>query len=263
MRNLVHVVPFYGNPKPGAHVVSGVNYRSNDLRVIDRQLQLIQDYQYDGIIALWYGDVDPFINDACEKMCFLCEKHSMLFGLCVDPWAMGTAKATMTQVQKNDRWSTLLSLVKPFLASSAYLPERYIIDFATGADIPTVQKANPNNIILRTYNEVAWPKVSAGLDSKVNLIQQNATAIIPAVMHSFADYDPANPANSIWGGAARRIDAQDGAFELDVIKSIMATKGVAKYVQRVTWNDYHERTAIERQAIVQAAQLGQDVSVLL
>lgn len=261
MKQLAHVVPFYGNPKPGTKPVASVNYSSNDLRVIDTQLELMQRAMYDGVIVLTYADVDSFMEDACEKMLFLCEKRQMLFALCIDPWAMKDKGSTIDQ--KNARWSIVLGWAQKYLKSPAYLPEQYIIDFATGADIQTVIKHNPGAQILQTYKEVAWPKVAAGLDSKANLIQQNATAIIPGVIHSFADYDPSNPANSIWGGAARRIDARDGAFELDLVKSITATKGVAKYVQRITWNDYKERTAIERNAVSDALRLGYDVSALL
>src|SRR5690349_13768259 len=115
MKQLAHIVPFYGNPKSGAKAASGVNYKSNDLRVIDTQLELMQRLQYDGVIVLWYGDVDPFINEVCEKFLFLCEKRQMLFGLCVDPWAMGTNKATMSVDQKNTKWTALLGLAQKFL----------------------------------------------------------------------------------------------------------------------------------------------------
>jgi len=259
MKNLAHVVTFFG--KPGGKTASGVNYNSNDLRVIDTQLELIQRSMHDGVIVLWYGDVDPYINEACENFLFLCEKRQMLFALCVDPWAMGANKATMTVDQKNTKWTVLLGLAKPFFSSPAYIPEKYIIDFATGADIPTVIKQNPGFQILRTYVEVAWPKVSAGLDSKANLIQQNSTAIIPGVMHSFSDYDPKTPANSIWGGPARRIDGQDGLFELDVMKAPVGPQ--ATYRQRITFNDYFERTHVERDLINDALRLGLDVTPLL
>jgi hypothetical protein len=185
----------------------------------------------------------------------------MLFALCVDPWAMGTSKAAITQDQKNTKWTALLGLAAKYFKSPAYLPEKYIIDFATGADIPTVIRQNPGFQILQTYKEVAWPKVSANLDSKANLIQQNATAVIPGIMHSFSDYDPKTPANSIWGATpARKIDGQDGQLELDVVKSLPPT---AQYAQDITWNDYFERTHRERTIATAMLLQGLDVTALL
>jgi len=267
MKILAHITPFYGNPKPGTKPTPGVNYKSNDLRVIRTQLELIQRAQYDGVIVLWYVDVDPFINDACEKICFLCEEKQMLFGLCVDPWAMGKDKTAMTIEQKNEKWTVLLGLAQNFMNSRAYLPEKYIIDFATGADIPAVVKQNMEGPytynILRTYYEVAWPQVKPGLDSKAKLLEMNKTAIIPCVMHSFDDHDPANPTQSIWGGPARRIDSQDGMLELDLVKGIRALPKEPQYVQRISYNDYRERHFVERQMIADALRLGYDVSALL
>lgn len=260
MKLLAHIVTFHG--KPGGKVAPGVNYKSNDLRVIATQLELMQRLGYDGVIALSYADVDPFMDDACQKILFMCEQKQMLFGLCMDPWSMGKAKATMTVEQKNARWAQVLAWAASYLDSPAYLPEQYVIDFATGADLPTVRTQNPGYNVLGVYHEVAWPKVSVGLDSKANMIQQNATAIIPGIMHSFDDHDPANPAVGIWDASKppKRIDGQDGILEVEVTKALAGRDG---YVQDITWNDNFERTHRERRAICWALQQGIDVSALL
>src|SRR5690348_17132326 len=107
MKQLAHVVTFYG--KPGGKAPSGVSYKSNDIRICDAQVKLMQDEGYDGLIALWYGQNGDTIDQACQNLCYVAEKYKMGFALCLDPWAMGAGKATMTVTQKNVIWQALLA----------------------------------------------------------------------------------------------------------------------------------------------------------
>ncbi len=248
---MAHVVTWHG--RPGRVTLRPTGYHSNNQFVIDKQLDLMVSEGYAGVIALTYGSADPYMNDACEKLVFQCWQKKMLFMLCVDPWAVGdkTKIAALSpvdaQTARNAGWQAAMSYLAPFFSCPSYVPEKYVLDFATGQNL-----ANP--LVLKAYLDFAWPKYTS--TPAKDLTDQNAKATIPAIFRKFNDSGfpgpPVDYNRSVWGDKPARImDSAGGNLFFDILDGLAAKNPGAKYVQDVTWNDRNEDTSVEEMYAMQ------------
>lgn len=248
---LGHTVNWHG--KPGA-TNKPVGYDSSNQFALNTLLDLMQQDGYAGVVALTYGSTSGFINDVCEKMLYQCWVRKMSFMLSFDPWAVGdkskiAAMAPADQVKaRTAGFIAALDFCKPFFINPAYVSEKYVIDFATGAAVSADDAKQRGVTILPTYSQCAWPKPQVA-DPAGDLIQQNAKALIPAMFRRFNDsglpkLDASGAvvsrdySQSVWGGPARVVEDDGGGVLWRILRAMPATK----YVQYVTIDDRDEGT---------------------
>lgn len=274
---LAHVMGWFGEGNPTkVHRVS--RYLSNDPAVVAAQLDAMQAVGIDGIIVTWQGPTaNPFLHDATIKLWEGCMWRQMLFGLCLDPWIAegqpNPTQAAITALQSVD--------CQRMLASPAYLPEKYVIEFdlanSAGVNIPAVQAAVPTIPLLTWHIGYSWPNAPADshspTDSLATLKANNAlpsmkmagvnimfndggtplpTGVLASVFKGLRNY-----AQSVWGpgsGATRVIDHQAGNWFYD---QLAVTPATIPYICVVTWNDSDEGSGFEHViAVLTGARIG-------
>jgi hypothetical protein len=123
-----------------------------------------------------------------------------------------------------------------------------------GIDIAAIAKANPDLTILTqsrmaggagTYGWVNGFAPSTPQAYMQNYLAQNHPIQIPCIFDGFDDHDPANPANSRWGGPARKIPYGQWQMCIDEINKAAAAGKKFEGVQLVTVGDHDERTEME------------------
>lgn len=245
---LAHALYWYGQPGDTSTMH---RYVSTDPNVIADQISAMQNLGIGGILALTFGPtVNPFIHQTVMEACRQCGERGMLFGLVLDPWV---AKASTDKTA-----AVIASLQHPdmqtMLSSRGYLPERYVLDFGTGADSVRVMNAVPGMSMLNLGTGFSWPSFSSS-SALATLARQNAlpTMKIPGVCPRFNDGYPGDRNKSVWGGNVRVLESQAGNFFWDQVALAPKT---SKYVQLITWNDYFEDTAIEPSASMLWGRIG-------
>ena len=248
---LAHVMGWFGEP---GHT-HRVHYTSNDSYVIERQLSCMQAVGIDGVIVTWQGaTVNPYLHATAVEMCFQCHSRGMLFALLLDPWIVkGRKDQSVTPEQEivnrlND------ASTQQMLASSAYLPEKYILDFSTGADMAKVGASLPSLKFLSKHTGFSWPEITNTL-SVLAKDNANPTMKIPGVCVGFNDGGfvksdgTRDYAHSVWDVTlpTRVIDSEAGKTFYD--QAALIPPG-SPYAAIVTWNDHDEQTAIEQFASV-------------
>lgn len=276
---LAHIMPWFGDGN--IHRVN--SYLSNDPAVIDRQITVLQGTKINneiirGVIMTWQGPFAAFQHSTVTGWRTQCEARRMLFALLMDPWIAkinSTGDLTTTTIQAlNDSTSQAM------LNSPAYLPEHYVLDFNTGANLATLAATFPNLTFLQQGVGFSWPSINMSIPNSVsrnaasvsNLNSQNANAgmKIPGFLGlRFDDSGLPTPSgvslsawtgardynSSVWGGGNRVLDDQAGKLFLDQwgVTQNPSTPSSVPYAAVVTWNDYDEGTAIEPYA---AAAMG-------
>lgn len=244
-------------------------YVSNNPTVIENQLNCMQatvvnGMRIEGVIMTWQGPLAGFQHSTTTQMAAQCAERGMLFALLLDPWCakLGTGNATqnVTTALQNATTQTMLN-------STAYLPEKYVLDFNTGANLATLATEFPTLKFLAQGAGFSWVSIDMAIPgsdarnaaSVANLKNQNANAAmkIPGFGLGFNDAGMPTPSGvnlakwtgtvdltqSVWGGAPSRVlDTQGGNFFFD---QWAVTPQTSEYGAIITWNDYDERTAIE------------------
>lgn len=261
-RLLAHVMPWFSRT-PGQNYHPVTPYDSGNPLTIGRQLTAMQAGGVDGVIVTYQGPgAIPPGPAATVEMSRQCAEREMLFGLLMDPWA---AKIGGPNKEKN--MSVVLNHpdVTAMLASPAYLPEGYLLDFATGVDWKKVLVpafGGKPRVVLGLNTGYAWSHDQGDVDPIVSLkdTYSRQKIVIGALVMSFFDGGALAP-----GGAAK--DSATGA-SVDFNKRNWGTGELARmtpdragnyfwdqvdsqplaslpYMALETWNDYNERTAWE------------------
>lgn len=268
MKLLAHVMPWFGD----GNIHRMNSYLSNDPYVIARQLDVMQKTKIngssiDGVILTWQGPLAPFQHSTAEQMVVQCGERGLLFALLMDPWIAKIGTGTPTQLVTNALNDPTTQAI---INAPAYLPEKYVLDFTTGADLATLGTMFPTLKFLAQKQGFSWPDWNSALPNSgqqnawciSDLQSQNASAAmkIPAVFRGFNDAGQPTPvgvalsawtgtrnySESVWGGnPARVLDTQGGSLFFDSWDAIPKSAGYAAFV---TWNDYDEGTEIESAA---------------
>jgi hypothetical protein len=240
---LAHVMGWFGEP---GHAHRMTRYASNDPYVVERQLSAMKAVGIDGVILTWQGLTNAFLHQSAVEMCYQAAHCGMLFGLLLDPWICKSAA--------NKEQAILDSLNSPstqrMLSSSAYLPERYVLDFDTGADFTKIAAARPDLVFLKRHVGYSWPEITNTLATLKN-DNANPAMKIPGICMGFNDGGfvkadgTRDYGKSVWDSSVptRVIDAQAGNTYFD---QLAVTPVSAPYIAIVTWNDHDEQTGIEQ-----------------
>lgn len=259
------------------------SYVSNDPAVIDRQITVLQGTKIQneiirGVIMTWQGPFASFQHSTVTQWCTQCEARRMLFVLLMDPWIAkinSTGDPTTTTINALNDPSSQAMFNNP-----AYIPEKYVLDFNTGANLATLASHFPSLHFLQQGVGFSWPSINMSIPnpvsrnassvSNLNSQNQNAGMKIPGFLGlRFDDSGYPTPAgvslanwtgtrdynSSVWGGGNRVLEDQGGKLPLDQwgVTQNPSIPSSVPYAAIVTWNDHDEGTAIEGYA---AAALG-------
>jgi hypothetical protein len=226
---LFHWVGWAGkNGEPADQTTEG--YISTDPNVIAAQLDCMRAFGGDGagVIALTYGyKASPFMHEASWRMGIACNAVGMPFALCYDPWTTKNAadkSQAMIDALKNPETQELLNM-------QCYLPGKPVLDFNTGA--------NKDKVLAAVPGIQYWLK---DVDYDWNLIppKPNKTKL-PSGYIMFDDGTGADRNKSCWNQSQPVRLVPSKAGQMFWSRDMSA----GDYIQIVTWNDYHEQTAVE------------------
>lgn len=257
-----HVMPWHGEP---THI-HRCAYYSNNPATVSQQLDLMELVGIDTVLLTWQGARVPFGQSTFLELSKQCAARGMLFGLVLDP---GVGKYFLKPGESKEQ-AIISSLTDPavqnVLNGPAYLPEKYILDFSTGADFSQVAPSVPGFSFLSWHVGFSWPNTMMGSTQLTNAqslaqVQKDnakSTMMVPGLMPNFNDGGyPLPPGvkpaaftgtrdftHSVWSQStpARALDNVSGSFFFD---QLAITPKKAPYVALITWNDYEEGTAIE------------------
>lgn len=255
----VHLMGWFGSP---GHYYPMTAYQSNNPLTIGKQLSLYHKAGVGGVCLTWQGvTVNPFLHQVAIEMSQQCAEREMLFALCLDPWICKTPVAGKTKEQVvaaslND------PTVQTILNSPSYIPEKYILDFGTGANLVTLGSMFPKLNFLAQNTGFAWPPIQDPIPS-IGHMNNLVTMRCPAFFSRFFDGGvpstaPALQAATRGGGAGKDYNASQwstpGSNDSRCIESQAGNVAIlsaatipitSKYAFYVTGNDYSERTEIE------------------
>lgn len=264
-RVATHHVAYLGD----GHVHRAVPYVATDPKVIAKKLALMQSAGIDMVIATWQGPYAPSCHLDATLMAGQCGQMGMQFALLLDPWCAklnnkgGTDSNFTTNVTNalNDKGT------QGMLNGSSYVPEKYILDFNTGADLVALGKTFPSYKFLKMNQGFSWITIPSITDSPArnaaavaNLKSQHAnTAMkVASVCYSFDDSGMPLPAGvqsqaafdaaggkrdltqSVWGGPARILESFGGQFGEQQLATIPVAVPI---IAALTWDDYDEQSS--------------------
>jgi hypothetical protein len=273
MKLLAHVMPWMGDGNFPHRMNS---YSSNDPQVISNQLDILQTVrcfgvQCQGAILTWQGPYSGFSHSTTMEWSQQSVERGMLFALLMDP-AVASAGPTPPVVTGNAATDHVIQALRhadaqAMLNASSYVPEKFVLDFSTGADLTQLPPHLPSLSFLGHGSGFGWPNIDMSItDSEQRNTQSvsdlgsqhaNPAMRIPAVMLGFRDAGQPTPPGvsagawtgtrdyntSVWGGQpARVLDTQGGKLFFDYWATV---PGSAPYLGLVTWNDYDEGTDCE------------------
>jgi hypothetical protein len=268
MKLLMHVMPWFGDG--GIHRMD--SYLSNDPNVVKNQINVmmtarIYGLQVQGVIMTWQGPGATFQHSAVQQWNTQCQQRGLLFALLMDPWI-----AKINSPTGNPDLQTVINALndptsQAMFNSSAYVPEKFVLDFNIGVDMTALQAQFPTLNFLAQGTGFAWPSINMTIANSeqrnqacvTNLQTQhnNAAMKIPAVCLRFMDAGQPTPvgvnlsawtgtrdyATSVWGGQPSRVlDMQAGKLFFDSFNTV---PGACPYLGFVTWNDFDEGTDVE------------------
>lgn len=254
-----HVMPWYGD----GNVHRNVPYKSNDKYVIAKQLELMQSVGIDTVILTWQGIIPTFQHSTAQEMVVQCGEREMGFMLLLDPWCANLPNTT------NKTTNVINSLKDPttqdILNAPAYVPEKYVLDFSTGADVTALSNNFPNLKFLKENVGFSWPMIPWNADV-YKQCNQLGDMKIPGVCIGFNDAGEPRAdgsrdySRSVWGGPTRVLDTQAGNFFNSQLKTLVNSYEQSSgppvnsypYVAIVTWNDYDEQSSGPLEAYVAA-----------
>jgi len=228
---------------PNGH--RNVGYNSDDQVTVDRHLDMILAFGRGipasrlGVILDWYGPgfKDPYIDKAGLLLKAGCEKRGMKLSLCFDHGIPDVPGAVAYAAQN-------------YFGSPAFLRHSsgklFVTDFNTSADWNTLSAQYGLHCCRWTNAKpggYAWIKCGPGDNPTAidTLCRENQLVEVPGVCAGFDDGDPANMAQSKWGGPRRTAGYENGQAWLRTWKSVPVE---AQIIQVITLSDIDERTGI-------------------
>lgn len=250
------------------HVHRGVPYNNVDPKVIKQKLELMQSIGVDTVITTWQGPWAVNCHEDAMLTCEFCEEFGMTFALLLDPGGMQKWQSGLTQTQITANVQAALSDpgAQAMVNSDAYVSEKYVLDFNTGASLVQLEADFPLNFIEQNVG-FSWPMIPWN-QSGYAAMNALATMKIPGICAYFNDAGQPLPvgvstqaawvaagsqrdySKSVWGGPARVLDHQGGQFLFNQLGTIQAS---APYIAVVTWDDYDEQSSGPLEAVVAAA----------
>lgn len=250
----VHHVGYLGD----GHVHRSVPYNALNPDIIFKKASLMQELGVDTVITTWQG---PWAT-ACHKDAMawsaLCKELGMTFALLLDPGGMQkwTAGLTPAQITANVVEALNDPGTQVMLHRNSYVPEMYVLDFNTGADLVSLTSSFPGLHFLPQSTGFSWPMIPWNQAGYVAM-NSNPAMKIPGVCGYFNDAGMPLPkgiqsesewaaqgskrdySQSVWGGPARILEHQSGEFLISQLYSIQKT---SPYIAVVTWDDYDEQS---------------------
>lgn len=246
---------------------------SQDPETILKQIRMAKAIGVDGFIVDYYGnnpDQAAPTWQATRELMTLCEEEKFEFSIMLDSgifkWQADTSATGIVQ-RNNILNSAMTYVVSEFMPSPAYskiggMPVVWEFGLrSNNIDMVAFTKAFPS--VLMMYQDAVAAGANVGsyawvngfpnagiayLQNYLNIHAKDLTPVVPCLFWQFDDHDPKAPANSIWGGPARLIDAQWGDTLtgcVNAVKSALVNVKNIPAVQLCTWNDYDERTYFE------------------
>lgn len=250
-----HIIPWNSAKANTTHFNPNQAYSYDDPNTIGRALTVLEKNGIRGCFFTYQGPFATAQHAVVMEFVRQVQEREMLFALVMDPWSAGG--------DPNNKAQATLDLTKCFantdvqwlLNSPAYIPEKAILDYGTGADYSKVGVKNPIWYRHTHYSwvEVATPKIG---DPPVNPIPDlaksnaNPTMMVPGISLQFSD--GGWPAAAIPGGidrnlsswngktAARYVSDRAGNYLFDQLAITPMNK---PYIGLVTLDDFHEGTA--------------------
>lgn len=260
------------------HVHRAVPYTATDPKVIAAKLGLMQADGVDVVIETWQGPWATSCNQDAITTSQMCAKLGMEFALLLDPGGMQKWQSGLTEAQITA--NVVAALTAPttvaMLNNPAYVTNKYILDFNTGANLVQLAADFPSYKFLAQgagFSWIAIPPTSI-TDSPAknawavaNLAAQHANPAmtiasfcagfndsgmpLPQGVQSQATFDAdggvRDLTQSVWGGPARILESFAGMFSQQQIATINPTTPI---VAILTWDDYDEQSSGPREKVL-------------
>jgi hypothetical protein len=264
------------------HVHRAIPYDATNPAVALQKAQLMQSDGVDLCICTWQGPYAPSCHAAAIAMCNACKQVGLQFALELDPWC---AKLSESGQNTNYTANVTAALQYPstqaMLNASSYVPEKWVLDFTTGADLATLSKTFPTLAFLEQLNGFSWiaiPPVNI-TDSPLknawavsNLKSQHANPAmkiasfcdsfndagqpLPVGVSSQAAFDQAggnrNYQVGVWGNVPCRVlESFAGQFAQQQLATINPACPV---IAILTFSDYDEQSSGPREKVLAEEQ---------
>lgn len=255
-----------------------VPYVATNPKVIAQKLALMQSDGVDIVIETWQGPWAASCNLDAILTCALCADLGMQFCLLLDPWC---AKLN-SKGQSNDYTNNVIAALQypstqAMLNASSYLPEKYVLDFTTGADLAVLGKAFPTLRFLEQNNGFSWiaippasitdsPLKNAWAVSNLKAQHANPAMKIASFCDSFNDSGQPLPVGvptqaafdaaggnrnwdvGVWGNVpARVLESFEGQFAQQQLATINPATPI---VAILTWDDPDEQSSGPREKVL-------------
>jgi hypothetical protein len=268
------------------HVHRAIPYDPTNPAVALQKAKLMKSDGVSLCIGTWQGPWATSCNAAALAMSAACKTVGLQFALLLDPggmqkWLYNTpAEVAAAQVTITANVTTALQTASTvsMLNASSYCPEKWILDFNTGANLTTLAKTFPSYKFLAQGSGFSWIDIPDISDSPArnaaavaNLKSQHANPAmqiasfcksfddsgqpLPVGVQSQTAFDAAggvrNLANSVWGGPARILESFAGQFSLQQLATINPATPV---IAILTLSDYDEQSSGPREKILAEEQ---------
>jgi len=188
------------------------------------------------------------------------------------------ANQSTSQITANVTEALQTASTEEMLNASSYVPEKWILDFNTGADLGALAKTFPKYSFLAQGKGFSWISIPNITDSA----SRNALAVadlkvqhsnsgmkvasfcasfndagmpLPKGIQSQAQFDGSGGkrdySQSVWGGPARILDSFAGQFAQQQLATINPTCPV---IAVLTWSDYDEQSSGPREKVIAEEQ---------
>jgi len=276
-RLAAHEISYNGD----GHVHRAIPYDPTKPTVALQKAKLMQSDGVDLCICTWQGPWSESCNTAAIEMWLACQQLGLQFALLLDPGGMQKwlPNQSTSQITSNVTAALQATSTAAMLTSATYCPEKWILDFNTGASLPTLAKAFPNYKFLAQGSGFSWITIPNISDSPsrnaaavTNLKSQHANPEmqiasfcksfddsgqpLPVGVQSQTAFDAAggvrNLTNSVWGGPARILESFAGQFSLQQLATINPACPV---IAILSWSDFDEQSSGPREKVV-AEEMG-------
>lgn len=255
-----------------------VPYVATNPKVIAQKLALMQSDGVDIVIETWQGPWAASCNLDAILTCALCADLGMQFCLLLDPWcAKLNSKGQSNGYTNNVIAALQYPSTQAMLNASSYLPEKYVLDFTTGADLAVLGKAFPTLRFLEQNNGFSWiaippasitdsPLKNAWAVSNLKAQHANPAMKIASFCDSFNDSGQPLPVGvptqaafdaaggnrnwdvGVWGNVpARVLESFEGQFAQQQLATINPATPI---VAILTWDDPDEQSSGPREKVL-------------
>jgi hypothetical protein len=245
--------------------------------VVEQKLEMMADDGVDICITTWQG---PWNNGDALLFSAMCAEMGMQFALLLDPggmqkWVSPVPSAAVITANVVEALQAVTT--QSMLNASSYVPEKWILDFGTGANLISLAASFPTLSFLAKGAGFSWINIPPAsiTDSPLknawavaNLEAQHALPTmkiasfcdgfddsgqpLPIGVSSQAAFDAAggnrNWAVGVWGNSpARVLESFAGQFGEQQLATISPATPV---IAILTWDDYDEQSSGPREKVL-------------